>query len=806
MSIRKRTAIIITVIFVSLLCLNTLIFMGAYNKNLQEQHRTIVSLEAEKGISEVKVTSDRLAEICYDWGTWDDTVAFLNGKLPNYENEYFYDSYFEKVGIDIFVIADKQGDFILVKAANRAKLDASRVETEIGKMIKDENLVQKVTDGKAFSVNRLLFLKEGFLEVNARSVTNNAGNDPPQGIIFTGNFIFNGPQWSSKDYKISTVTGNPDMHGFDKLGDAWYKFEHLGNLKLYIPSELVSGQNITIERNYPGVSSFRSRLILNLIIISLFVVLAGIISISFFRKYFLQPLSKIMEFMSNVNLNDIENKRLEMKEQDEFSQLAEYINEAVGRIETDSKIIKDLNQRYVQALEAADAGSFSLSVTDMIFRMDEKLANLIGYREKELEIKIEKLRRYFDPDDVEKLIKDAKYYGVSILNNDIVLGVMGPHEEKRYLLFKSDLNRNREEDDMYDVTGIALEYTEEYLRERQLEYISFHDVLTGLYNRSFFENTIDKLELNQKFPYGVIIGDMNGLKMVNDTFGHEEGDNLLKAMAAIFRGSCRAVDLNFRWGGDEFAVVLPGASEDVVRKVIEKITKTMDEYSGSIIPPSISLGYSVRDSSVESSSAAIRSAEEQMYGQKVSQNKEVRQNLIEYFRKRLDKAGIETLNHNNRLLELSEKAGKAVGFSGGKIEELRDLASLHDIGMVSVDERIVMKDGALTEEEKMAMRLHTETGFRICKATPELSHIAYSVLTHHEHFDGGGYPKGLKGSEIPSIARLFSILDAYEALTNERPYRRALSKEEAIIEIRSKAGTQFDPQMVEECIAVFQNS
>ena len=170
---------------------------------------------------------------------------------------------------------------------------------------------------------------------------------------------------------------------------------------------------------------------MNLIIISLFVVLAGIISISFFRKYFLQPLSKIMEFMSNVNLNDIENKRLEMKEQDEFSQLAEYINEAVGRIETDSKIIKDLNQRYVQALEAADAGSFSLSVTDMIFRMDEKLANLIGYREKELEIKIEKLRRYFDPDDVEKLIKDAKYYGVSILNNDIVLGVMGASRRKK---------------------------------------------------------------------------------------------------------------------------------------------------------------------------------------------------------------------------------------------------------------------------------------------------------------------------------------------------------------------------------------
>lgn len=803
MSIKKRIMIISIVLFLSLLSLNTVIFLGAYNRNIIEQQKIIASLEIDKCIGEISNNISRLEAISYDWGSWDDTVKFVNGEFPNYGSEYFYDNYFEKMNLDVLAIADRNGDFLLTKVKKSVELQDTQLKEEFSKFLLQENLIEKVAAKEAFSISKMLFLKEGFLELNAKSITNNLGSAPPQGIIFTANFVFNNSGWIGNNYTITNIPGDIDIRGFEKKGTTWYKFENLGDLKFFIPSELFSGQKIMVERNYPDERMFRNQLVANLVAISLFVCFAAGISYFVFRKYFLKPLQKTMDFMADVNLNNIENRRLEINGVNEFAKLAEYINGAVGRIETDSTIIKDLNQRYVQALEAADAGSFSLSVTDMVFRMDEKLAKLIGYREKDLQIKLEKLRKYFDPEDVEKLIREAKYHGISILNNDVVLGLASQDGEKRYLQFKSDLNRNREDDDVFDVTGIALEYTEEFIRAKQLEYMSFHDILTGLYNRSFFENTIDKLELNQKFPYGVIIGDMNGLKMVNDTFGHEQGDTLLKAMAAIFRTSCRAVDMSFRWGGDEFAVVLPGADSALVEKIVEKINKSVEEFSGSIIPPSISLGYSIRDIHFESASAAIRSAEEHMYGKKVSQSKEVRQSLIEYFRKHLDKSGIETLNHNTRLMELAVKAGTAVGYSDGKIEEIRDLASLHDIGMVSVNERIIRKAEALEPEELMALRIHTETGFRICKATPELSHISYAVLTHHEHFDGSGYPKGLKSNEIPSIARLFAIIDAFEAMTHERPYRKARSREEAIQEIRDKSGSQFDPQFVEACLSIF---
>jgi HD-GYP domain-containing protein (c-di-GMP phosphodiesterase class II) len=152
------------------------------------------------------------------------------------------------------------------------------------------------------------------------------------------------------------------------------------------------------------------------------------------------------------------------------------------------------------------------------------------------------------------------------------------------------------------------------------------------------------------------------------------------------------------------------------------------------------------------------------------------------------------------------KVGKKLGLGDAMIDELALLAVLHDIGKIAIPDHVLNKPDKLTEEEWKTMKTHSEIGFRIASESPDLSHIAYSILTHHENYDGTGYPKGLKGKEIPIISRIISILDAYDVMTHDRPYKKAIETEAAILEIRRCSGTQFDPDLIELCIAVFSNN
>jgi len=158
----------------------------------------------------------------------------------------------------------------------------------------------------------------------------------------------------------------------------------------------------------------------------------------------------------------------------------------------------------------------------------------------------------------------------------------------------------------------------------------------------------------------------------------------------------------------------------------------------------------------------------------------------------------ETEEHSERMIELSEKLGKKLGLSGSEINKLSLLASLHDIGKTSISEEILNKPGSLSEEEREIIQEHPERGYRIATATEEFSIIAREILCHHERWDGKGYPNQLKGKDIPYLSRIISIIDAYDVMTNERPYSKAISKEKALQEIQLEAGSQFDPELVAE--------
>ncbi len=352
------------------------------------------------------------------------------------------------------------------------------------------------------------------------------------------------------------------------------------------------------------------------------------------------------------------------------------------------------------------------------------------------------------------------------------------------------------------VVGSIRDVTEKRQREERIKYLSYHDELTGLYNRTYFKEKIREVDGEGWFPLSVIMGDLNGLKIVNDAFGHSEGDKLLKKMASILKGVCRQEDVVCRIGGDEFVILLPGIDKDRALEIKARITDQCNKQPPDPIQPSIALGMAAKDSIHQKMDFVLKQAEDSMYHNKLLSSKETKRIIISTLLRSLRERTHETEDHCRRLQKLSIQLGRACGLTDKQINELELLSFLHDIGKISISRHILQKEERLTGDEWDVIKRHCEIGYRITAAAPELATIAEAILSHHEHWDGNGYPLGLKGEAIPITSRIIAVVDAFDAMTNGRPYRRSMSQGEAVEGLRKKAGTQFDPRIVEGFINI----
>lgn len=356
---------------------------------------------------------------------------------------------------------------------------------------------------------------------------------------------------------------------------------------------------------------------------------------------------------------------------------------------------------------------------------------------------------------------------------------------------------------VFRVVTISLNITAKKKIEEHIRYLTFHDPLTGLYNRLFFEEELGRLDTPRQLPLSVIMVDVNNLKLVNDVFGHKQGDVLLKRVAQILTKSCRKEDIIARWGGDEFVILLPGTPEDVAQSVARRIIQACEEAKEEhLIPVSLAVGCATKVDERESIDAVLSEAENRMYRNKLAEAKSLRARLILSFEQSLREIPGEMETHHERMRALSRAIGEAFGLSPAELDTLDLLARLHDLGKLGVSRNILTKPAPLTEEEWEDIRRHPEIGYRIARVFPELLPVAEGILAHHERFDGTGYPRGLKGGEIPLLARIIAVVDAFVAMTSDRPYRKALTREEAQEEIVKRAGTQFDPEVVQVFLRV----
>jgi len=336
-------------------------------------------------------------------------------------------------------------------------------------------------------------------------------------------------------------------------------------------------------------------------------------------------------------------------------------------------------------------------------------------------------------------------------------------------------------------------------QNKKISYLSYHDFLTGLYNRAYFEEAKLRLDTPRQMPFSIIMGDINGLKLINDGFGHSKGDELLIEVAKILKSCGREEDIISRIGGDEFGILLPQTDSQAAQQVCSRIYDICNGYAlnGNVIFPSISLGHATKMTKTENMDDILIAAEASMYKQKLLESRSAHSSIIASIKAIMFEKSQETEEHAERLVQLSKSIGIAMSLTDDQLKELELLSTLHDIGEMSMPADILTKTGKLSTEEWKEMKKHPEVGFRIAQATSELVPIAKYILCHHERWDGKGYPQGLIGEKMPLLSRILAVVDAFDAMTNDRSYRVAMTKEEAIEEIRRGSGTQFDPDITQ---------
>ncbi len=352
----------------------------------------------------------------------------------------------------------------------------------------------------------------------------------------------------------------------------------------------------------------------------------------------------------------------------------------------------------------------------------------------------------------------------------------------------------------------CIDVERQFMDMEKIKNLSFRDQLTGLYNRRYFEEELKRLTQPRQMPFSIIIGDVNGLKLINDAFGHKLGDDLLINASSVMGKIDRGTDVISRIGGDEIAVLLPKTNEEELKKILSRFDKSCSDLKLGDISYSIAFGAATMNDVSESVEDVIKIAEDRMYRNKLlnesSKNATIINSILKSFYLKYPNEEL----HSKRVSNYMEKMGEILNLDKNRIEVMKLAGLLHDIGKISIDYSVLDKNTSHTKEDIIEIKKHPEIGYRILNSSTAFSEVAPIVLYHHEWVNGKGYPRGIKGDDIPYESRVLSICDAYDAMVCDRPYREAMSKEDAIAELEFKSGTQFDKEIVEIFVKMIRDN
>jgi diguanylate cyclase (GGDEF)-like protein/PAS domain S-box-containing protein len=499
-----------------------------------------------------------------------------------------------------------------------------------------------------------------------------------------------------------------------------------------------------------------------------------------------------------VAVTGFANKTTDYDEQDiyEMTVLMSGIWNAVKRKEALDALALERNH-YLQILTSIGDGVLVVDNDGKVIMLNQVAQELTGWQGSEaigrhyrdiLVIAHEDGETEINDPVAEVLAKDKKYE----MDNHVVLTSA---DGRQYSLEDSAAPIKGNNHQTVGVVLVFRDATEKKAQRKKVEQLSYYDQLTGLYNRHFFEAEMKRLDTARNLPLSVVIGDVNGLKLTNDVFGHAAGDELLQKIACVLTRVCRSDDIISRWGGDEFMLLLPKTSLSEAEQIVQRIKTEFARIQVRSMQGSISMGCAAKTTAEEKLLDVLEDAEEAMYDRKIVERRNLCSTVIQTIQERLFSESRREEAHARRVSKLAVQFGKVLHLKEDELRKLKDAAYLHDIGKISLSPELLMKNYNFTDTEFNEVKKHATVGYRILNAFDDTLDIAESVLAHHEHWDGTGYPKGLAGDEIPRLARIIHLIEGFDRMTRESMSKSAMNEDQALQAIKEEAGAQFDPNL-----------
>ncbi len=801
--IRKTVVILVAVsilLLFSLYQISNVIFMDNY---LQLEN-TYTSLKVEQVSGAIDGQLNSLGILCQDWAVWDDSYQFMSDHNQEYLESCLTEDICSSLNLYTILLIDNNGEVAAGSAYNQDRNEYISPPLSLLQHFKPDNTILTTTTAEG-NMKGLLKLPEGILLFSAHPILTSDGEGPAAGTMFMGRLLNKSLisklvatthiAFSAADYNAHPVSEDSSINESRDSEDIICEVvdEHIitGHTLL---KDIYDNPAVMLEVNLPRDIYQQARTSLNYFeyAIILIIMLITVLIIILFSKLILNRVRLLSCKVSQISYNKDLSTRIPVIGRDEVAGLTNNINLMLAEIESAHQQLSASQQQYQQLFEEALSANYICTPEGNILLCNPSFLNLLGYKSFEeasltnawnlfhsanknaILIKLQQEKMITNS---ERIIYDIKGRPITILEN--IAGIFN------------------DEGELIQIQGYMIDISERKQAEDKVRYLSFHDKLTGLYNRSYFEDRLERFNTSGNLPLSLVVIDVNGLKLINDALGHDRGDELLIKVARVIKHSCRRDDITCRWGGDEYMLLFPSTSSAIASVICERIKAAIEQIEIQGLQVSASFGMMTKNDPDQDIREILRRAEEKMYRNKLLQHTSNRNAVITSLVRTLLTKSHETEEHTQRLKNMLTKMGKYMHLPESEIDELILLAVLHDIGKITVPNSILNKSSQLTSAEWDILKKHSEIGYRIAKSSPEMAPVAESILYHHECWNGTGYPLGLKGDAIPLHARMLAITDAFDVMIQGRPYKDKLSIQEAVQELRRCSNLQFDPDLVD---------